>query len=126
MIRRPPGSTRTDTLFPYTTLFRSSTSSEIFRPRRARPALPRAAGSTRHGAHAAIDFHGACCTVVADLLPGGNMHRARQHAETRPRERRRRLAHEAARLMAEGGRSEERRVGKGSVSTCRSGGLPYQ
>src|SRR3546814_2223962 len=80
-----------------------STSSEIFRPRRARPALPRAAGSTRHGAHAAIDFHGACCTVVADLLPGGNMHRARQHAETRTRERRRRLAHEAARLMAEGG-----------------------
>src|SRR3546814_13774863 len=25
MIRRPPGSTRTDTLFPYTTLFRSTT-----------------------------------------------------------------------------------------------------
>ena len=31
------------------------------------------------------------------------MHRAHQHAETRTRERRRRLAHEAARLMAEGG-----------------------
>jgi hypothetical protein len=31
------------------------------------------------------------------------MHRARQHAEARTRERRRRLAHEAARLMAEGG-----------------------
>src|SRR3546814_20631246 len=31
------------------------------------------------------------------------MHRARQHAETRTRERRRRLAHEAARLMADGG-----------------------
>ena len=31
------------------------------------------------------------------------MHRARQHAETRVRERRQRLAHEAARLMAEGG-----------------------
>src|SRR3546814_3836907 len=27
MIRRPPRSTRTDTLFPYTTLFRSSTGS---------------------------------------------------------------------------------------------------
>src|SRR3546814_7078824 len=27
MIRRPPRSTRTDTLFPYTTLFRSATSS---------------------------------------------------------------------------------------------------
>ncbi|WP_149196252.1 hypothetical protein [Luteimonas suaedae] len=31
------------------------------------------------------------------------MHRARQHAETRTRERRRRLAHEAAKMMAEGG-----------------------
>lgn len=31
------------------------------------------------------------------------MHHARQHAETRIRERRRRLAHEAARLMAESG-----------------------
>ena len=31
------------------------------------------------------------------------MHRARQHAETRTRERRHRLANEAARLMAEGG-----------------------
>ncbi len=31
------------------------------------------------------------------------MHHAQHHAETRTRERRRRLAHEAARLMAEGG-----------------------
>ena len=31
------------------------------------------------------------------------MHRARQHADARTRERRHRLAHEAARLMAEGG-----------------------
>src|SRR3546814_12925275 len=31
MIRRPPRSTRTDTLFPYTTLFRSI--GEILRPR---------------------------------------------------------------------------------------------
>ncbi len=31
------------------------------------------------------------------------MHRVRQHAHTRTRERRQRLAHEAARLMAEGG-----------------------
>src|SRR3546814_5792169 len=29
MIRRPPRSTRTDTLFPYTTLFRSSVSSSV-------------------------------------------------------------------------------------------------
>src|SRR3546814_5679137 len=30
MIRRPPRSTRTDTLFPYTTLFRSSSSTSSF------------------------------------------------------------------------------------------------
>src|SRR3546814_4471994 len=35
MIRRPPRSTRTDTLFPYTTLFRS-------RPSRVAPLRPRA------------------------------------------------------------------------------------
>src|SRR3546814_10852624 len=29
MIRRPPRSTRTDTLFPYTTLFRSQSSSDL-------------------------------------------------------------------------------------------------
>src|SRR3546814_5450871 len=39
MIRRPPRSTRTDTLFPYTTLFRS-------------PAPARRDGGRRHRAHA--------------------------------------------------------------------------
>src|SRR3546814_6815876 len=33
MIRRPPRSTRTDTLFPYTTLFRSYSLSPAFRDR---------------------------------------------------------------------------------------------
>src|SRR3546814_16259551 len=32
MIRRPPRSTRTDTLFPYTTLFRSARRGKPFRP----------------------------------------------------------------------------------------------
>src|SRR3546814_16798997 len=32
MIRRPPRSTRTDTLFPYTTLFRSRFASPAYRP----------------------------------------------------------------------------------------------
>src|SRR3546814_2017824 len=40
MIRRPPRSTRTDTLFPYTTLFRSSTNgSQSSRSGKARPAI---------------------------------------------------------------------------------------
>src|SRR3546814_7708615 len=52
MIRRPPRSTRTDTLFPYTTLFRSKTP---WLPRggggrRERPKRPaQAAGRTRRG-----------------------------------------------------------------------------
>src|SRR3546814_2828101 len=32
MIRRPPGSTRTDTLFPYTTLFRSIVGHAVVEP----------------------------------------------------------------------------------------------
>src|SRR3546814_14887346 len=34
MIRRPPRSTRTDTLFPYTTLFRSPTGRQCIQSRR--------------------------------------------------------------------------------------------
>src|SRR3546814_14583613 len=34
MIRRPPRSTRTDTLFPYTTLFRSAVSKEVLPQKR--------------------------------------------------------------------------------------------
>src|SRR3546814_6747284 len=44
MIRRPPRSTRTDTLFPYTTLFRSGSTAAKSAPFRAcnsrRPAIP--------------------------------------------------------------------------------------
>src|SRR3546814_20867450 len=37
MIRRPPRSTRTDTLFPYTTLFRSPLSRASFAPTKPAP-----------------------------------------------------------------------------------------
>src|SRR3546814_7121658 len=40
MIRRPPRSTRTDTLFPYTTLFRSPPASATPPARRAAPRTP--------------------------------------------------------------------------------------
>src|SRR3546814_12192052 len=36
MIRRPPRSTRTDTLFPYTTLFRSALEADFFKQIAAR------------------------------------------------------------------------------------------
>src|SRR3546814_8561809 len=44
MIRRPPRSTRTDTLFPYTTLFRSEPHQA--NPRRLRSRTPRRPGRT--------------------------------------------------------------------------------
>src|SRR3546814_4934059 len=45
MIRRPPRSTRTDTLFPYTTLFRSCSISPLCGPRSRPPTCPNARGS---------------------------------------------------------------------------------
>src|SRR3546814_12864801 len=50
MIRRPPRSTRTDPLFPYTTLFRSSASAEPLRHRAYRwpPRTGPRTGGRRH------------------------------------------------------------------------------
>src|SRR3546814_12570415 len=103
MIRRPPRSTRTDTLFPYTTLFRS----------RLRP---------RGGV--AVDPFGGIHDLTAerDLLGGQHVGNAQHHApvscgaapETQSPAR-----------TPEGIRSEERRVGKECVSTCRSRWSPY-
>src|SRR3546814_8446712 len=58
MIRRPPRSTRTDTLFPYTTLFRS--------PRRRR-------ASARRRDRNRIDHH-----TVLTPLRGGDLHMNRR------------------------------------------------
>src|SRR3546814_4935767 len=55
MIRRPPRSTRTDTLFPYTTLFRS-------RGRNPVPGRPRGQGRS---------FPPPPCCAADDALPGG-------------------------------------------------------
>src|SRR3546814_2793407 len=49
MIRRPPRSTRTDTLFPYTTLFRSNnvpSESPVLRTRTCSPASSKSARNT--------------------------------------------------------------------------------
>src|SRR3546814_8311864 len=53
MIRRPPRSTRTDTLFPYTTLFRSQQGGRIGLGGFGSSARPAAPGSRRPARHAA-------------------------------------------------------------------------
>src|SRR3546814_2959149 len=51
MIRRPPRSTRTDTLFPYTTLFRSGKKTAVLRS--SRPSTPDCVAQPGQGLNAA-------------------------------------------------------------------------
>src|SRR3546814_11159994 len=67
MIRRPPRSTRTDTLFPYTTLFRS----------RVRPPCSR---EPLRGIGDRIDPRRACADQVGNKLCGGDAHADAKHA----------------------------------------------
>src|SRR3546814_12495892 len=108
MLRRPPRSTLTDTLVPYTTLFRSD-----FQFTRPGHRIGAALGPGDGLVHV-LDLPDP---VAGDQLPGlgeGAVdHRPVRTVEGDPLARRRRL------------RSEERRVGKEGVSTCRSRWSPY-
>src|SRR3546814_13705531 len=126
MIRRPPRSTRTDTLFPYTTLFRS----RRFAQRDAVDAdldlddildAVRGAGVEFLLLHPARGV-GDIGRVAPDALAKALEAAAGAGAVDLGRLVARRLGE----LFADrGGRSEERRVGKEGVSTCRSRCAPY-
>src|SRR3546814_20656735 len=103
MIRRPPRSTRTDTLFPYTTLFRSLHVGP--RPRARNIAI------SEHG-RLAVGDHTLDDAILLLLGPD------REGVRTADHDQFLRAVDPAV------GRSEERRVGKESVSTCRSRGSP--
>src|SRR3546814_14311427 len=107
MILRPPRSTRTDTRFPYTTLFRS------LNRRWQAPVDTGGPGADYCGEPGAW----------SECVGGGAPTRAVSAA----------AVHMASRIAGTGGghefrsgdRSEERRVGKECVSTCRSRWSPY-
>src|SRR3546814_12883468 len=107
MIRRPPRSTRTDTLFPYTTLFRSEDDGEDA-PDVVAGGIAEALGAQR------IEVEGdrGAAVLVEGRLRVGQVVAVHDHP----------LADHVGR----GNRSEERRVGKECVSTCRSRWSPYQ
>src|SRR3546814_12996525 len=103
MLRRPPRSTRTDTLFPCTTLFRS-----------VGLAIAQVAQCWNHEGIKLIAFSGVRITHVLDLLEVGAEEADADTyagAPARDTNRWRRQAFD---------RSEERRVGKECVSTCSS------
>src|SRR3546814_15070558 len=118
MIRRPPRSTRTDTLFPYTTLFRS--------------VLPL-------GARPIFQLSPTATILVASQAPGTKAHGSGIPFDDPSGDRLREWMgfskeefYDASKVAilpiglcypgraGSGGRSEERRVGKECVSTCRS------
>src|SRR3546814_16306193 len=125
MIRRPPRSTRTDTLFPYTTLFRSLQLPALFggRGRPLRRAGPPRSGPWQVGvarvAPGAADGRGVPLHDPRAVGPH-RVQRILVHGDGV-----RRLAVDdgrgrSAAASGVGHRSEERRVGKGGVSTGRS------
>src|SRR3546814_1642448 len=79
MIRRPPRSTRTDTLFPYTTLFRSSGGAERKNgPSTSSEPAPAEAGGER------VRFEARCsnrplCAFAWDFRDGGAVTRSEEH-----------------------------------------------
>src|SRR3546814_19230153 len=146
MIRRPPRSTRTDTLFPYTTLFRSwcpHVAGQV--PVQNEPAACTYAGNAC-SAHTEVARRPAArgsCKLQAGLHKkrGARSNRLRdplslpppaqacvRHDDRSPQG----SVHTEHRsfLWTNGGkeallRSEKRRIGKECVSTCRSRWSPY-
>src|SRR3546814_17487418 len=125
MIRRPPRSTRTDTLFPYTTLFRSS-GGALTGPE---PLRVQAGGRGRGGGVASsqkttlpgplptpesvapmLEFQGLSALARFRHDPSPQV----KTPEPRPRE-----------MITGDPRSEEERVGKGLLRPCTSRGATY-
>src|SRR3546814_20508975 len=128
MIRRPPRSTRTDTLFPYTTLFRSTTS-KVHTALRIAPAY---SGPVVHvldasravGVASTLVSDTQCEPYVAKIAAEYDAVRKAREGKGQnpllPIEEARARGFTADMALKAPARSAERRVGKEGVSTCRS------
>src|SRR3546814_18599259 len=128
MIRRPPRSTRTDTLFPYTTLFRSSSkvpprpwafrlwrAKDMAKLTKKQKALETAVDRNKlHGVDEAIALVKKHATAKFDetMEIAMNLGVDPRHADQ--------MVRGVVTLPAGTGRTEERRVGKECVSKGRS------
>src|SRR3546814_19945984 len=102
MIRRPPRSTRTDTLFPYTTLFRSHADGD----------------QTSQGITRGFRFSTSANVDDSDRAVDLDLGPQRGGPGLQ-------VGKDAVGGRGIGERSEARRVGKECVSTCRSRWSPY-
>src|SRR3546814_11506585 len=109
MLRRPPRSTRTDTLFPYTPLFRSALG-EVGEPGLALRADVTDEADVAAMVGAVVEAFGRI-DVLCNNAGGGT---GAGPVDQTP----------VAELSLDD-RSEERRVGKECVSTCKSRWSPY-
>src|SRR3546814_11280613 len=118
MIRRPPRSTRTDTHFPYTTLFRSIAQPNLFSKSDQSTSIDglKKAECDHHADEnqCTVDDAGRECLGRQPTL--GDDARETEHGDHR---------HDTDCQDENPGRSEERRVGKECGSTCRSRWSPY-
>src|SRR3546814_20446067 len=104
-MQRPPRATRTDPLFPYTTLFRSIAEQALRHPLHLRVTVARLDADQRQQPGA----DGAEGVAVDGDAGGGDALAEGEHGW----------------LALGAGRSEERSVGKEWVSTCRSRLSPH-
>src|SRR3546814_17218655 len=117
MIRRPPRSTRTDTLFPYTTLFRSRRTSRPSGQRHARaPSLRYSNAQNFPFKHdARLRLHTFIHVLAQRLYVGAACSTEIEEGVAMLFRTLRRAS-----LAATAARSEERRVGQACVGTCRA------
>src|SRR3546814_12867235 len=143
MIRRPPSSTRTDTLFPYTTLFRSDSGEIIAHTMtdqntgdasQVGPLLNQIDGPigrlTADGAYDGKPIYDAIINHSADVAivipprvnavdPAGNRSPGQRDQHIAAISRDGRMKWQASTGYGKRARSEERRVGKGGDRTCK-------
>src|SRR3546814_19508479 len=117
MIRRPPRSTRTDTLFPYTTLFRSRVMAET-----GAAAVKMEGGEAMAETVRFLVTRGIPVIGHVGLTPQAVNVLGGYGARGRSAEEQAKIASDAKAIAD--ARSAERREGKGCVCTCRSRWLP--
>src|SRR3546814_13606845 len=131
VIRRPPRTTRTDTLFPYTTLFRSRRADDVDAAVEGEHhrLLGRLEQRPRHDVETHVaegrsdDVGTAIVPVLAHL--GDEQFGLAPHAAFDRRDAVEHLLPAVVAFIGRGISTEERRGGKEGVSTCRSRWSPY-